>query len=411
MENSLLVNISVHGAGMFHTGITLEEMGIDSARTADRVKGGRRILDPELDKMANSWATQCRQLNNKHMVKLEAVDALTGSTSWYVLMLDRFDRFKADWDELTAFNRELEDEYFAYRNLIRVEQLVSDSTNLNTIAYYESVMAGIYGGMSTRQKIITKFKARADKIRQENIDFIENLAERNWRGIQARYLGGVALSVKYRTFGQDDRLEYIEWCVEQVMEEIPSAAYIEEKLHAEYTTSVLFSRTQFEQDKAQRAEAELQPVQAQAEMQDIVTNRFLTEERKKAIRQAELEKARRALENSISPIQEAMQKLLKTLQESIEGLLNGYSKHGTFKGRSLETARGFTDLYEIMGGRLFGDETLGKLIDDLKGKCEPSTAGDNKARQSAIVSDLHKMQAYVVSQLPRNKSRARYLKL
>ena len=175
------------------------------------------------------------------------------------------------------------------------------------------------------------------------------------------------LAIGQQAFGPEDRAAYIEFVVDSVLGELPPPEILDKLIFAEYKTGVLFTDSMLQQDEL-----------AQAQRQ--------------AILEAERERARQALQDAVNPYTEIMAKITGQIQQAVNAVLAGYEKHGTFRGRSLEPARGFAQLYRMMGGRYLGDAELEALIRELErtlSSVESPTPEQREAWQAQVVSDLN----------------------
>jgi len=330
LSQGLLIRVSVHGVGVFDRRLSLEELGISSRdeELARYIRAGSKSYAPEYSKRLASWGTQCRQLAAKYAMKLESVDALTASRSWRFLHFDAYDDFKQEWDTLQR----------------------------------------------QRDTIVRDIEREYDLLVEEAVEFYQEQFGRSFHLLQSRYtdIGGVAVHIPGTdlTFGPHQHEQYVEWVGQHVREDFPTLEDIRRSIHAEYYVNILFdpaslAETAAAEQEARAREAEARARAARAE-DEAWTAQMTREARAEAIRRAEMERMRKAIQDMADPFAEAMDQLLHELAQNIEALVKGFQKNGTYKGRALERLDRMEQLFRIMGGHNLGDAEMERLLADLR---------------------------------------------
>jgi len=375
LSKGLLITVSVHGATMMSRGLNLAHLGMSKKTVGEKIKAGREAIDQLADRALNSWSTQCRHCVDKYALRLDSIDKLTASNSWRLLLFDAYDDFKARWEELQV----------------------------------------------KREAIIEDILFRYDDIIVVNREFWKGLAEENWRALQARYPEGFALSVGDEMFEPEDGEKYIAYVVSSALAAMPTKDRIKAGITASYHTSILFTTAEAAKEEAEYLEAEAAQAQARAKIAQANDITFTKKARQEAIMQAELDRAREAVTEAASPIEEALSALFAQLEAGCNSLLKGYKKNGSFRGRSLDTAKGFIDLWRYMGGSaLSGNDDLARLIEEVKAKAEgvagaegetKAIAADGVAESLAQLKTMVRDQAKEVERKSKAATRAAMLEL
>ncbi len=359
LSRGLLVKVSVHGAGIFDRKLRFEELGIKTDdQMSDWIKPGQKSYAPGFSGQLHSWGTRCRQLVSRYTLSLNSVETLTASTSWKFLLFDAYDSFKAGWEEL----------------------------------------------QQVRNEIVEQIERSYPYLIDEAVDFYVEQAERSWNLLQSRYGYGTAIILPSGvTFGPDERQGYLNWVEANVRADFPTMETVHNEVYAEYWVNVMFDTSSLAQEEAERQEADAKAAaarlaQAQAEDQrwELSLSRQAREE---AIRQAELERMRARLAETVDPFAEAMDQLLKELAGHITALTEGVEKHGNFRGRSLSRVGQMAELFKVMGGKYLDNDTLTRTLDDLKGRAVEQPSEETRdAWTSQIINGLTTLRREVTSE-------------
>jgi|GEM_PF-1830934 len=326
LDGGLLLSISVHGMSVLSRRLRWEELGFrkdDKKNT--RLRAGAKYLVPvDYAKKLNSIETRLRQCAEKFTRTLEAF------RPWQWLGFDAYDAFLKRWGELLA----------------ELETLKEEG------------------------------QERYDEFVDANAEYYGTLARRSWRTFQASYEDGAALVIRRETFGPDDEDSYVDWVVENVLHEMPSRKDLS-AIRAEYRTAILYTQADLAAEDARYAAARATEAEAATRAQEEYTQQYLlrVEEREQAhtirarneaIRVAELERARRQVEQTVSPLEEMLQQLMGEIAEGAQAVLDSIDKNGYVRGKVADRARGLRTMFELMGGRHLDDGgDLQQLLDDL----------------------------------------------
>jgi len=356
LSRGLLVKVSVHGAGIFDRKLRFEELGIKrSDQVSDWIKPGQKSYAPGFSKQLHSWGTRCRQLVARYTLGLNSVETLTASTSWRFLLFDAYDDFKRDWGEL----------------------------------------------QQVRDEIVERAERSHPYLIQEAVEFYVEQAGRSWDLLQSRYGETAIILPSGLTFGPDERQRYLAWVEATVEGDFPSIAAIQRDVYAEYWVNVMFDPTSLAHAEVEREEAaasasaaRLARRQADDQAWELDATR---EAREEAIRQAELERMRARLADTVDPFAEAMDQLLRELAGHITALTEGVEKHGSFRGRSLSRVAQMAELFQVMGGKYLDNDTLTQTLEDLKDRADEQP-GDRDQWTNQIVSGLTTLRREVTSE-------------
>lgn len=396
LSRGLLCRVSVHGESVLVRRLNLAELGIDSAdKEMQRfLSAGSKSLAPKFSKLVSSWATQNRQLVSKYSLKLDAIDAMLASSAWSLILFDSWAAFKAEYDTLNGWD-----------------------DSITPAQYAAGLPEGV--AISVRQSIILGLRQEWAQVVSEASAFYSELALTSWRRLRAVYPENV-LQLGGKLFGPTERPAYVEHVVSTVLAELPAPEALESLIYAEYLTGVLFTEAaalEEEQLRLQNAAA-AQAVQRAAV--ELAERAAAASAQRQAILEAERQRARAALAQAVDPYLEITAKLTAQLAEATRSILAGFEKHGCFRGRTLEPARGFAELYRIMGGAYLNDQELDTLMQNLERALETTeqpSAAQREAWQNQVVADLQHLSAYVetrhtaVSAALVNASRADFIEV
>jgi len=355
LERGMLVTMHVYGTNIFDRTLNLAELGIDdsSDEVKGRIRAGKSSMFPEMSKRVGSWSTQCRNAYRRHCISLPVIDSLTASKSWRLLLYSGYDDFAAQMEKLDA------------------------------------VVA----------KIKTDAIARRDEMIEDNRTFWKGLARENWLALQARYEGGVALSVPGHTFGPYDRVAYEEWVVNKALAALPTDEQIMSSLYSSWSTSILFSDADVAEQEARimRAaadEAEARMIIHEERRADLEIRELTMAQRERAaaIKAAELEKAREEIGHGVSVFSEIVKGLYAELKKATADMLGKYHRNHSFRGRSLERVAALQDVYRIMGGEFVTDKELTVLVERL---AKAAAQSKDDVKPEDIAADLEAIQAIV----------------
>ncbi|MBI3161467.1 MAG: hypothetical protein HYZ23_03110 [Chloroflexi bacterium] len=324
-ENGILIDLTITGSGMFTKTASFDEIGFlqDSAKDARYgwIKPGAKYLIPEEPvKKIKSVVIRMRQVFEAHSRKV------TGFSPYNWMPYTSHPAFVGKW-------KELRDEFY---------QIKAD--------------------------IIASRDEYADIIARE----YEKIALSAWKAMSAQDGGKVVIA------GENmDMEDFVSYMVEKAISAVPSVEAIEEKLHADYITALVYS----EYDQAKES-AEVEKIRRQQDNESEkaeLENRLLLEElraktiqnnaekqerdaRIEAMREAELEHARAQIKETVSPFVEVYKNALCECVERAADLLETVRKGGAVRGKVAEKGRGLLEFYNMM---LIPELTDERMVDKL----------------------------------------------
>jgi len=285
----VLVDVDFHGGHMFTTRATYQELGIpDGDVRRQRIRAGSKNLIPaQYLKKLRSLETRFRQSLDKYSFQIGAF----GAFRW--VPFTAYDAWREEWDrlqdELAALKTEILDHYWDF-----MDALAADFAKVAREAW-DAITA-----------------------RRGDADF----------ALQAA--GGTFTNCQ----------DFVDHVVARAQDKMPDAHAIEAGLYADYRTAVLLGMADLEEDRlaADRHVRQLE-AERQAADEDYQKAREAFEERQAkidAMRRAELEHARRQMQEMGAPINQALLTLRAQMNQDAQEILAGLNKHGKLRGRAAD---------------------------------------------------------------------------
>lgn len=310
-KQGILIDLNITGTGMFTKSASFDEVGIarDSEKDAryEWIKPGTKFVIPEAPvKKLKSVESRMRQLLEKRTRKV------TGFYPYRWLPFTAYETWKEEWTKAVSDFYQVKIEIIANRD------------------EYIDVVADEY----TR------------------------VAQSAWASIKAQGYKWAIINEKRMT--QDDFISYI---VEKAVALVPTVDEIEDKLHADYVTALVYGQEDAAIDEARAAEIregirlnrELSQIEvslaaekARAEAWNIQAEQMEREAKIEAMMQAELEHAREKLKTITSPFEEIFTSLRHQFAEDASAILENIRKNGFVRGKVAEKGRGLIDLFDLM---------------------------------------------------------------
>jgi hypothetical protein len=380
LEIGLLIDVDVHGLSMLKTGVTWEDLGVrpQDARRKRITRGQKYLAPAKYVKALDSIETRLRLSLYRHTEELDAF------RPWYWMPFTAYDHWKAEWAEL----------------LTELEKIKDD-----LLDHYEEII-------------------------EKNREYFEGVAKRAWAAYQAGRDEDAVVITKDKkgkvTGAYRDFDEFREHVVEGALEKMPSRHAIKRGIYADYKTGYLITPPEIaalqHQEDVEAYKASQEKAKAAAAWDEKQHQKELqrTEERAaniklQAMKEAELEHARKQLETAVSPYQEAIDKFRARIYEDVLSISKSLKKNGTLVGRVAGKARGLTELYQMMGAAT-GDAELKALLDELDAALDKPGA-DGKYNAGAIsealneIIDVTELAADEIERRANAQTRARGLRL
>lgn len=310
-EQGILIDLNITGTGMFTKSASFDEVGFarDGEKDAryDWIKPGTKFVIPEAPvRRLKSIESRMRQLLDKRTRKV------TGFYPYRWLPFTAYETFKEDWLQARSDFYELKIE------------IIADRDN------YVDIVADEYS----------------------------RVAHSAWASIKAQ--GYKWAIIEGKRMSQDDFIDYI---VEKAVALVPSVEDIDEKLHADYVTALVYGQEDAALDEARAAEIregirlnrELSQIEvsvaaenARANAWQIQADQTERELKIEAMMQAELEHAREKLKTITSPFEEIFSTLRTQFADDATAILENVRKNGFVRGKVAEKGRGLIDLFDLM---------------------------------------------------------------
>jgi len=307
-NQGLLIDIEISGTSMFKRKATWMELGIlDADIRRSRITPGQKFLFPE-DKVKalDSLESQMRQLLNEYAYRI------TGFAPWRWMPYTAYSTFIEKWNRLQE--------------------------RLQTI----------------RQDFIDNYQVYVDSAAS---DFAQ-IAASAWRDLSSQHTGkNLIITIDGQDYASQANFE--DAIVERALARFPSRQRIQDDLHADYATAMVYGEQDVAADELvasylrQQQEIEWAKIRASADEAHHQASLQRLEEEAKAIqisamRQAEAEHARQRLQQMTSPFEEVFTALRNRLAESSREMLESIQKNGFVRGKVAEKGRGLLELYQLM---------------------------------------------------------------
>jgi len=353
-ENGILIDLTITGSGMFTKTASFDEIGFLQDSTKDArygwIKPGAKYLIPEEPvKRIKSVVIRMRQVFEAHSRKV------AGFYPYNWMPYTAHPAFVEKW-------KELRDEFY---------QIKSD--------------------------IISSRDEYVDTISEE----YEKIALSAWKAMAAQDGGKVVVGSE-----EMDMEDFVSYMVEKAIALVPSVEAIEEKLHADYITALVYSEYDVAKESAEveKVRRELSAAEEEAELKNrilleelrskTIQNNADKEERDvkiEAMRQAELEHARSQIKETVSPFVEVYKNALAECVERASDLLETVRKGGTVRGKVAEKGRGLLEFYNMMLIPELTDERMVSKLTELQRLLGETGSKDETRDVSQIACKLEEI--------------------
>ncbi len=353
-ENGILIDLTITGSGMFTKTASFDEIGFLQDSTKDArygwIKPGAKYLIPEEPvKRIKSVVIRMRQVFEAHSRKV------AGFSPYNWMPYTAHPAFVEKW-------KELRDEFYQ----IKADIIANRDEYVDTIS--------------------TEY---------------EKIALSAWKAMAAQDGGKVVIATE-----EMDMEDFVSYMIEKAISLVPSAEAIEEKLHADYITALVYSEYDVAKESAEvdKVRRELSAAEEKADLE----NRLLLEElrtktiqnnadkqerdlRIDAMREAELEHARAQIKETVSPFVEVYKNALAECVDRAADLLETIRKGGTVRGKVAEKGRGLLDFYNMMLIPELTDERMVSKLTDLQKLLGDTGTKDDSRDVSQIAGKLEEI--------------------
>ena len=369
-SQGVLVDLNISGTSMFTRAASWAELGIfdaDDVRRQRFTKGSKYLISETQVKRLKSIETRMRQLLDKYSFDV------TGFRPYR-------------WIPFTAYE-EWQDRWTA-----QVDQ-------------FNSVKADI----------IKRYDFYTDGLK----DDFALVGERAWKTFTSQ--GYKSILVDGNKF--TSKKKFVKFVVEKALAKLPSVADIKGGLHADYITALVYGEADIEADRLSAEKLRTEVAEEKKKQAEGMLDLDLKElDRKEkvlkiaAMREAEMEHARKRIEEIGSPFDEVFGKLRARFAQDCDAMLESIKKNGMVRGKIAEKGAGLLELYSVMAAH-DDDELRNKLV-ELKTAIGPVGEGRDKETPDRNVAEVEKalgqiaeLSAKTASDLATEPTRAAFVEL
>ncbi len=316
----ILVDIDIRGTSMFQRAATWAEWGIaDQDIRHQRLSGGVKLLIPALYvKRLRSIETRLRQTLEQY-----SYSEIKAFAPFRWIPFTAYAEWRAEWDRLAG----------------EMEAVKTDILDC-----YEGFVQDLAG-----------------EFRQ--------IGRRAWKDISAQ--GYTSVTVGGRKYATES--DYAEFVAGRAVGQMPSRQQIKDGLVVDYRTALVSDEADLEAEllDAERARAQRDELRVQADARARAEYEAEQQARARidAMRQAELEHARKRLAEMGSPLDEVVNALRARIIKSAESMLESVRKSGFVRGKIAEQGAGLLEFFDLMS--VGSDEKLRARLSELKSAIGP----------------------------------------
>lgn len=330
LEEGILLDLDLSGFGMMQKTVSFSELGIgkDDGRRARFNPGTRFLLPKELVGKLRSLEVRYRSAFDKYGQRL----SVFGSWGWFKLP-------------------DHSGEESAY------EAFISRKAEL------DEELSGLISS------IVRDYDVLVD---ENKTYFRHEVAEKAWTAFQSPYGGKAWVLIEMGEYSPDDKGRFCDDMVAHCISQMPTVEQIK-SIRADYKPALLVTDSWTKERAASESAAKAQAEQAWSEARKAdLENRqaqMQADERRAAIRQAELEHARQMVGEILSPFQEAFGNLRASIHESAQKVLANLGRDKVH-GKTAEGLRNLIQYFQVMN---LGDTELEAALKELGNHVRPNS--------------------------------------
>ncbi len=325
LENGILIDVDTNGLSRFYSRLTWAELGIDEIdkRYRNIRKGSKCLLRPDnlVKKLQSIGTRAAQQITPRYSYEI------AGFRGYRLVMATAYEQWRNEFDEQVERWNET------------VEEIIE---NLD------------------------------DYMDQLAIDELEIAADvwAQWKALARKrgYGRNSKMITPEGTFATED--EFSTWMVERALSLVPTADAIRTDVRLEYRLAMLASKEGIQAEHAQFRLEHEQSVAAekiaQAKAETAETEEWAKREAMRAqadaMHAAEMEHARQLIIDNGSPYADIINSLRSQIAQEVTDILEKYKKHGHFKGRSSQRAKGLRAFFDLMAAH-DDQELRAKLVE------------------------------------------------
>jgi hypothetical protein len=311
-ERGILIDVNITGTNLFKKALSWLESGIREADSDDIrkeyfTKGSKYVWNDKQAKELMSVVTQMRQL------LAESTYQVTGFHPYRYMAFTMHAHFVRRWSDLS-------------------------------VRFYNIKAAMIADREAVVDELATKYAEIAE-------DIFKALTAKN----KAKYVQVAMRNGSYRTM---DLVEWVSFMVENTVKAIPTAEQLEERLHADYVTGLLYT----DMDDATELNSAHQDMLASTNGDPRITEML------------RYEATRRQNAPKSSPFMEVFSALREEISEAAREVLDSIGRNKFIHGKVAQRARGLLDLFDRKAAHT--DEELRRLLVMLRNEAKPASDED-----------------------------------
>jgi hypothetical protein len=381
-DNGLLISVHCHGTGMFSRRATWEELGIprDDPRVELLRQGMKDIIPSEVVRQLKSLETRKRANLDRYGIVLPAFPGFR----WVAAVVYKHGSVEEDTVTPTDYEQWKEKDAEISAEL----EIVKEHICQHLAEWTDTRLPEVFG----------------------------QIAERAWQQIRA--ISDLGETLESFRFGM----------IQSARRQMPTVEEVRSGLYFTHTTDFLLNPADVAQEMADRdrvrteSEADLQIIRARgaaeaAELrarEDIAWETRRTELVKlQAMREAEIEHAKKRLEQMGSPFQAVLDQVESQLYEAVQNMIAKVQEHGRVRGKTREQAMNAIQQYQTL--RALGGDRLHAEVSNLESALD-TPGEDYKTDPEAVLSALRRLASETLESARRvsrsvSPSRAAYVDL
>ena len=374
-QHGLLLDLDIHGLSMLRGRVSWSELGIPEGDVRrKRITRGSKDLFPGYTRRFDSLAARFRQTLDKHSRILE------GFRPYRWMPYTQYDAFGQVWRDLQTEWEQLKAEFLDCYD----EFVIQNSTDLVQMAYeaWDALMARYKSQTGKKRATVLLF---ADRHFENVQDFADYVAQ-TYSKLPSKDELEAGLYVDYRTAfvlgGSDLEAEHARSAKLQAERAQADAKRAEAEGEGEQVRQAVWKAQQL-------SEAEVAAARREIEMHMEYEQRKL-----QAMHEAEVERARAQIAQTVSPIQEYLDQVMADMYQDLRGIIASVEKNGHIRGNVAEQGRGLLNLYKLWAVPGVAENVgLEAALADLQSLLaeRPAAERGDKYNAEAVLNQLHSL--------------------
>ncbi len=330
-DQGILIDLNISGTGMFQKTLTWLETGINDGagdKRAENYTKGMKLLYPEpLVRKIKSIESRMRQLIGNYTF------SITGFFPYRWLPYTAYDLWREKWDALVKEFDEVKEDMVRNHDKY-VEQMRQEYKQVAQAAWDSMTSGGRYKNLKIRRKSIG--------VTMTESEFVSSFVDKTIAQIPDRSTIGTNLNAGYVTalvYGQAD-----------IAEDQAQATLIRERTRQEIERTAIENRRLNERLRQEAWNGQMDQREREIKIQ--------------AMRDAEMEHARKQLEEITSPFAEVFSAIRSRFAADAISLKESIERNGYVRGKVAEKGRGLIELFNLLA--IHDDDELRNALTSLK---------------------------------------------